>query len=77
VSGTYQRAQGARRIYTYEVTYGTTNGSIEWQATVRHEEELKGSPAAILYQPRHMADPAEAVRLAVEMAIEGLIDVAE
>ena len=77
VEGTYQRGQGARRIYTYDATYATTNGSIEWKATVRHAGDLKGTPAAVLYQPRHITDPAAAVRHAVEIAIEGLIDVSE
>ena len=77
IEGSYQRAQGARRIYTYSATYATTNGSIEWQATVLHERSVKGTPAAVLYQPRDMADPAQAVRVAVEMTIEGLIDVSE
>jgi hypothetical protein len=77
VQGTYQRAQGARRRYTYTATYATTNGSIEWEATVLCEESTKGRPRAVLYQPPWMADIATAVRLAVETSIEGLIDVEE
>lgn len=77
VEGTYQRAQGARRLYTYTATYATNNGSIEWEATVAHEQAVKGRPHATLYQPRSMTDIADAVRLAVETAIEGLIGVDE
>jgi hypothetical protein len=77
VEGTYQRSQGARRVYTYTATYATTNGSIEWGATVVFQDSVKGRPQAILYQPRDMTDLAAVVRLAVETSIEGLIDVEE
>lgn len=52
VSGTYQRRQGDRRVYTYTGAYGVNSEGTWWLVSVRCDGKLKGTPMGVLEKER-------------------------
>jgi hypothetical protein len=77
LDGFYQRLQGLQRRYSYRAIYGTTNGTIEWKASVFFDNQVKGNPGGLINKPDEVTDIHELVKRAVEISIEDLLEVQE
>lgn len=73
----YTRKQGMRRTYDYKVKITSSRRAHLWEGTIRHDGELKGSPAGQVGF-RVPPDVVEATaRVLIETAIEDLAGVVE
>lgn len=76
-SDRYTRKKGKKRTYEYKIRITPSRHSHLWEGTVRHEGELKGSPAGQLVF-KVPPDVVEATaRVLIENAIEDLVGVIE
>jgi hypothetical protein len=65
-----------KRTYVYKVKITASRRSHAWEGTVRHEGELKGSPAGVVLKvPRDVVEAT--ARLMIENAIEDLVGIVE
>jgi hypothetical protein len=71
ITGTYSRAQGHCRRYSYSIQGSETH----WEGMVRFGSEVKGVVGGRLKD--EVKDPPDHVRQLVEYAIEHLIQVRE
>jgi hypothetical protein len=77
--GSYTRAAGRKREYTYKVTYGMRGGALGWAASVHFGDQVKGHPEgefAFTLPPPEEEQRQTAERLTRD-AIEALTGVAE
>jgi hypothetical protein len=76
-SDRYTRKKGMKRTYEYKVKITSSGGAHVWKGTIRHDGELKGSPAGQVGF-RVPSDVVEATaRVLIESAIEDLAGVVE
>jgi hypothetical protein len=75
VKDAYARKKGERRTYDYEGSWLITEQGIVWEAKVRHDGELVGTPSGILLAGSD--NPRESVKALVERAIEDLAGIDE
>jgi hypothetical protein len=76
-SDRYTRKQGKRRTYEYKVKITPSRRAHAWEGTIRHDGQLKGSPAGQVGF-KVPPDVVEATaRVLIENAIEDLVGVIE
>jgi hypothetical protein len=76
-SDRYTRKKGMKRTYEYKVKITSSRRAHLWEGTIRHEGQLKGSPAGQVGF-RVPSDVVEATaKVLIESAIEDLAGVVE
>ena len=76
LQGTYQRAQGEKRKYTYRALFRPVADGFIWDAKVHCDGELKGTPEGHV-ESTTLERAGASVKSMVEECIERLVGVEE